>query len=80
MQYAIRVKGHLDLCWADRLGGIEITHEADGTSTLSGAFPDQAAVIAALTRLNSLSIHFLSVTARPDRPAAGQTLDTRGEQ
>ena len=42
--YRIHVGGHLDACWADWLGGLDIQHQEDGTTTLtgltrSGAFP-----------------------------------------
>ena len=61
MEYTIRVKNHLDQTWSDWLGAVEIIHLDDGTSLLRGCFPDQAALIAALTRLNDLSVTLLSV-------------------
>lgn len=59
--YHIHVKDHLDQSWSDALCGITITHQPDGTSCLHGYLPDQTALIAVLTRLNSLSVTVLSV-------------------
>ena len=59
--YTIRVRNHLDPSWSDTLGGIAITHDPDGTSRLDGDLPDQTALIAVLTRLNSLGVTVLSV-------------------
>ena len=39
--YDIRVEGHLDDHWSDRLGGLAVTRHADGTSTLTGPLADQ---------------------------------------
>jgi hypothetical protein len=36
MNVAIRIKGHLDPSWQDWLEGLQIVHEAEGTSRLSG--------------------------------------------
>lgn len=63
--YSIRVKDHLDLSWSDALCGVAITHQPDGTSLLCGVLPDQAALIAVLTRLNSLRVTVLSVEQIP---------------
>jgi hypothetical protein len=65
--YTLRVRNHLDPSWSDCLGGIAITHDPDGTSHLYGDLPDQTALIAVLTRLNSLGVTVLSV-AQSDRP------------
>jgi hypothetical protein len=42
--HEIRVQGHLDGGWADRVGGLTLAHEPDGTKTLTGPLPDQAAL------------------------------------
>lgn len=59
--YTIRVRDHLDPSWSDSLSAITITHHSDGTSRLIGSLPDQTALIAVLTRLNSLGVTLLSV-------------------
>lgn len=61
ISYHIRVRNHLDPSWSDTLGGIAITHDPDGTSRLDGDLADQAALIAVLTRLNSLGVTVLLV-------------------
>ena len=42
--YEIRLKGHLDSSWADRLGGMSLTHATDGTTVVGGPVADQAAL------------------------------------
>lgn len=59
--YSIRVKDHLDLSWSAALCGVAITHQPDGTSRLHGRLLDQTALMAVLTRLNSLGVTVLSV-------------------
>ena len=44
MHYALRVQGHLDPGWSDRLGGLRIEQQEAGTTLLSGSVPDQAAL------------------------------------
>ncbi len=43
MHYVLRVQGHLDPSWSDRLGGLRIEPQEAGTTLLSGSLPDQAA-------------------------------------
>ncbi len=40
--YQIRIRGHIDLEWADYFSGLEIRHRPDGTTYLTGALPDQS--------------------------------------
>ena len=40
--HEIRVQGRLDDRWVDWLGGLDLTRENDGTTTLSGPLADQA--------------------------------------
>jgi hypothetical protein len=75
--YEIRIKGHLDPSWADWLGGLTITHEANGESLLAGPLPDQAALHGALNRLHDLGIRLISVnlaegTSSPDEADAAE--------
>src|SRR6266571_480939 len=41
MHVSIRIKGHLDPGWQEWLEGLQIVHEPDGTSRLSGTLKDQ---------------------------------------
>jgi len=42
--YQIKIKGHLEKHWAEWFEEMTFTHEKDGTTTLSGPLPDQAAL------------------------------------
>ena len=63
--YQIRVKGHLDASWSDRLGGLAIeTSDLDGdaiVSTLTGQLPDQSALSGVLNALVDLHHVLISV-------------------
>ncbi len=63
--YAIRVQGHLDSAWSDRMGGvaIEVDKGPDGTfeTVLIGDFQDQAALAGVLNTLYDLGLPLLSV-------------------
>ena len=63
--YRIRVKGHLEESWSDRLGGMAIkgTGQAEGAheTTLVGWLADQAALFGVLNTLYGLHLPLLSV-------------------
>jgi hypothetical protein len=63
--YCIRVAGHLDQSWSNRLGGMTIsvsTHEErQEISTLSGRMIDQAALFGVLKALYDMRLPLLSV-------------------
>lgn len=59
--YHIRVKGHLDLHWAEWFDGLAITHEANGETLLSGPVIDQAALYGLLLKIHNLNLTLLSV-------------------
>jgi hypothetical protein len=61
MHISIRIQGHLDPLWQEWLEGLEIVHEADGTSRLSGTLSDQAALFGVLTKIDHLSLTLLSL-------------------
>jgi hypothetical protein len=61
MIYKIRIKGHLDTKWSDWFDGLRITHEKDGTSTLYGPLPDQAALHKILRKIRNLNLQLISV-------------------
>jgi len=50
MHVSIRIKEHLDPGWQEWLEGLQIVHEADGTSRLSGTLSDQSASMECSTR------------------------------
>ena len=59
--YRIRVKEHLDDCWADWLGGLAMQLQEDGTTVLVGPVIDQAALHGIFVRIRDLGLILLSV-------------------
>ena len=79
--YHLRVNGHLDHHWSPWFGDLILTHEADGTTSLTGAVADQAALHGLLTKIRDLGVTLISVAIidppdsgkhPPDPPAAHQ--------
>ena len=60
--YEIKIKGHLDPCWSDWFGGLNVTHLEVGETLLSGPLPDQAALHGLLERIRDLNLTLISVT------------------
>jgi hypothetical protein len=60
-RYEIRIGGQLDQRWSAWFHGLILTHEADGTTTLSGPVPDQAALHGILAKVRDLGIVLISV-------------------
>ncbi len=66
----IRVRGELDAHWADWLGGLALTHTADGDTLLEGWVPDQPALYGILARIHSLGADLVELVERePEQPA-----------
>jgi hypothetical protein len=59
--YTIRVGGHLAARWSVWLAGMELRHEADGTTTLFGTLPDQSALFGVLMKISDLNLPLLAV-------------------
>jgi hypothetical protein len=69
-QYEIRVKGHLGPRWAAWFDGLSLTTEEDGTTVISGAVVDQAALHGLLHKLRDVGIPLVSLIQLPtDAPA-----------
>jgi hypothetical protein len=66
MNYQIRIRGYLDLCWQDWLAGLRIIHEPSGTTLLSGPLPDQAALFGVLLKISRLGLILLSLEILED--------------
>ena len=61
MKYKIKIKDHMDDKWADWFEGLEIKHGDDGTTTLFGPLPDQAALHSILRKIRDLNLELISV-------------------
>jgi hypothetical protein len=48
--YEIRLKGHLDVRWADWFDGLTLTRESDGTTVLRGSVVDRQRCTACLAK------------------------------
>jgi hypothetical protein len=59
--YEIRLKGHLDVRWADQFEHMSFTHESDGTTILAGPLVDQAALYGLLRKVRDLGLPLLAV-------------------
>ena len=63
--YRIRIVGHLEESWADRLGGMRIEESSRGdqgsNTTLVGRIRDQAELVGVLNTLYELHLTLLSV-------------------
>ena len=68
MHVLIRIKGHLDQSWQQWLEGLQIVHESNGTSRLSGTLPDQSALYGVLQKIDRLSLTLLSLERYETRP------------
>jgi hypothetical protein len=52
--YRIRVQGHLDDHWAQWLGGLDVTRDDDGHTTITAAVADQAQLHGVLAGLRDI--------------------------
>ena len=59
----IRLRGHIDRDWANRLYGLQITQTSDGNTVLSGPLRDQAALQGLLSQLFRMGVQIISVSS-----------------
>jgi hypothetical protein len=59
--YRLRVAGHLDDYWSPWFGHLTLTHEEDGTTSLSGFVSDQAELHGLLTKIRDLGVTLVSL-------------------
>jgi hypothetical protein len=64
--YEVRLEGYLDDHWATWFGGLTLTHQVDGTTTLRGAVVDQAELHGLLAKVRDLGVTLISVTPTSD--------------
>jgi len=65
--YEIRLKGHLNVRWADWFDGLTLTQESDGTTLLSGPIVDQAALHGLLGKVLDLGLPLIAVNRRREQ-------------
>ena len=76
--YQIRVAGHLADRWSDWLGGLAMERQEDGTTVLSGAVVDQAALHGVIARIRDLGVALLAVDRISDaRPGSETDIEAR---
>ncbi len=61
-EYHIHIQGHLDPQWSDWFEHMTLTHNADGTTTLTGPVVDQAALYGLLDKLRDLGLQLIAVS------------------
>ena len=59
--YQLRVDGHLADYWSPWFGDLTLTHEDDGTTSLSGVVADQAELHGLLMKVRDLGMILISV-------------------
>ena len=59
--YQLRIAGHLDHHWSPWFGDLTLTHEDDGTTSLTGVVSDQAELHGLLTKIRDLGVTLISV-------------------
>ncbi len=64
----IKIKGRLEKRWGEWFEGLTFTHESDGTTTLSGPLPDQAALHSILLKIRDMNLTLISVNQIESSP------------
>jgi hypothetical protein len=59
--YELRIEGHLDEYWSAWFGGLTLTREDDGSTTLRGQVTDQAELHGLLAKVRDLGATLISV-------------------
>jgi hypothetical protein len=59
--YELRVAGRLDQHWSAWFGGLTLTHEDDGSTSLTGTVTDQAELHGLLAKIRDLGVTLISV-------------------
>jgi len=60
--YRIRFKEQLDQRWSAWLSGLEVIHEANGETVLTGEVVDQAALYGLISKVRDLHLTLISVS------------------
>lgn len=70
--YRLRVGGHLDHHWSAWFDDLTLTHESDGTTSLSGLVSDQAQLHGLLMKVRDLGVTLISVAVIDPSDGADQ--------
>jgi len=60
--YRIRFREQLDQRWSAWLGGLKVSHEANGETVLTGEVVDQAALYGLISKVRDLHLTLISVS------------------
>lgn len=71
-KFCVQIDGYLDEEWIAWLGELTLVYQPDGTTTLTGSLPDQAALFGLLVKLRDLGVPLLSIK-RLDRHSSNVT-------
>jgi hypothetical protein len=76
--YRIRFKEQLDQRWSAWLSGLEVIHEANGETVLTGDVVDQAALHGLLSKVRDLHLTLISVNPlEEDSPSKEEAKEER---
>ena len=64
----IKIKERLEDRWVDWFEGLTFSYEGDGTTTISGSLPDQAALHSILLKIRDMNLTLISVTPIGSNP------------
>ena len=73
--YQLRIAGHLDQHWAPWFGDLTLTHEEDGTTSLTGVIADQAELHGLLTKIRDLGVTLISLAVVPTAQTTAARMD-----
>jgi hypothetical protein len=71
-RYELRIGGHLDEHWSAWFDDLTLSPNDDGTTTLCGTVPDQAALHGLLVKVRDLGLTLISLNAMPAPSPSGQ--------
>lgn len=61
LNYEIKVKGELDPVWKEWFEGLELAHDCEGNTVLSGPIVDHTALHSILLKIRDLNLKLVSV-------------------
>jgi len=76
-RYRLRVAGHLDQHWSLWFGELTLTHDDDGTTSLTGVVADQAELHGRLTKIRDHDVDLISVETVDPPGSVDRDADTR---